>query len=128
MAGRGLKVPVMGSAAAKNTSQSRVAELGAFVQGKAPLTPRGRCLRCRSMKTTVQRWGNSLALRIPRAYAIETKIRDGSEVELSMKGGALVVRPIRPRRHSLARLLAQVTPENLHREEPTGKAVGQEVW
>ena len=80
------------------------------------------------MKTAVQRWGNSLALRIPRAYAVETKIQDGSEVELTLKGGALVVRPVRRKRQALSDLLNQITPSNLHGEVATGKAVGQEIW
>lgn len=57
------------------------------------------------MKTAVQRWGNSLALRIPRAYAAETRISEGSEVELTLKAGALVVRPVVRKRHALADLL-----------------------
>lgn len=80
------------------------------------------------MKTAVQRWGNSLALRIPKAYAEETKLRDGSQVELILRSGALVVRPVRRSRHSLADLLKQITPSNRHDEVATGKPVGQEVW
>lgn len=80
------------------------------------------------MKTAVQRWGNSLALRIPRAYASETRISEGSEVELSLKSGALVVRPILHRRHSLAALLKRVTPSNRHESVSTGASIGQEVW
>jgi antitoxin MazE len=80
------------------------------------------------MKTAVQRWGNSLALRIPRAFAAETRIQDGSEVELSLKGGALVVRPVRRRRLALSDLLKKVTPANRHDEVQTGVSVGQEIW
>ena len=80
------------------------------------------------MKASVQRWGNSLALRIPRAYAAETKIRDGSQVELSLKAGALVVRPVTRPRPSLDDLLKGVKRSNLHGEESTGRSVGQEVW
>jgi len=80
------------------------------------------------MKTAIQRWGNSLALRIPKAYADETKMSDGSQVELSLKSGALVVRPIRRTRHSLSALLKQITPANRHDEVSTGKPAGQEVW
>lgn len=80
------------------------------------------------MKTAVQRWGNSLALRIPKAYATETRIHEGSEVELSLKGGSLIVRPVPRKRHALADLLKQVTPRNLHGEVSTGKAVGKEIW
>ena len=80
------------------------------------------------MKTAVQRWGNSLALRIPRAFATETRISEGSKVELSLKSGALVVRPIQRNRHSLAALLKRVTPANRHESMSTGYPVGQEVW
>ncbi len=80
------------------------------------------------MKTAIQRWGNSLALRIPRAYAAETRISEGSEVELSLKEGTLVVRPILRKRHSLPDLLKQITPANRHDSVETGQAVGQEAW
>lgn len=80
------------------------------------------------MKTAVQRWGNSLALRIPRAYAAETRIAEGSEVDLTMKSGALVVRPIVRKRHSLADLVKRITPANRHNSVSTGAAVGQEAW
>ena len=80
------------------------------------------------MKTAVQRWGNSLALRIPRAYAAETRISEGSDVELTLKSGALVVRPITRKRHSLSNLLKRVTRTNQHGSIDTGKAVGQETW
>ena len=80
------------------------------------------------MKTAVQRWGNSLALRIPKAFADETRIHDGSEVELTLKGGALVIRPVRRKRPALADLLKQITPQNLHDEVSTGGPVGQETW
>ncbi len=80
------------------------------------------------MKTAVQRWGNSLALRIPRAYAVETRIAEGSQVELTLKSGALVVRPVRRKQHALADLLKRITPANRHDSVSTGTAVGQEAW
>jgi antitoxin MazE len=80
------------------------------------------------MKTAVKRWGNSLALRIPKAYAAETHIRNGSEVEVSLKSGALVVRPIRRKRRVLSDLLKQITPSNRHAAVPTGQPAGHEVW
>ena len=80
------------------------------------------------MKTAVQRWGNSLALRIPRAYAAETQLSEGSEVELTLKSGALVVRPILRKRFSLPELLDRITPENLHGETDTGAPQGGEAW
>ncbi|HEY5913032.1 MAG TPA: AbrB/MazE/SpoVT family DNA-binding domain-containing protein [Verrucomicrobiae bacterium] len=80
------------------------------------------------MKTAVQRWGNSLALRIPRAYAAETRICEGSEVEFTLKSGSLVIRPVTRKRHVLAKLLKRVTASNQHESVSTGASVGQEVW
>jgi antitoxin MazE len=80
------------------------------------------------MKTAVQRWGNSLALRIPRTYAAETRISEGSEVELTLKSGALVVRAVVRKRHSLPDLLRRVTRSNRHESVATGAATGREVW
>jgi antitoxin MazE len=79
------------------------------------------------MKATVQRWGNSLALRIPRAFATETRIAEGSEVELTLKSNTLVVRPILRKKHSLIDLVKGVTAANRHGSVDTGEAVGQEA-
>lgn len=67
-----------------------------------------------------------MALRIPKAYAEETGIVAGSEVELSLSSGALVIKPIQ--RHSLKELVDAITPANLHECVSTGSVVGQEVW
>ena len=85
-------------------------------------------LHCSSMKTAIQRWGNSLAVRIPRAFAAETRIQDGSEVELSLKDGALMVRPVRQGRLALSDLLKKIRPSNRHDEVSTGDSVGREIW
>ncbi|MEK6537249.1 MAG: AbrB/MazE/SpoVT family DNA-binding domain-containing protein [Actinomycetota bacterium] len=74
----------------------------------------------------VQKWGNSLALRIPRPFAGEVGLREDSEVELRIVDGTLVVRPAR--KFSLAGLLAGVTRRNLHGEVRTGGPVGNESW
>lgn len=80
------------------------------------------------MKTAVQRWGNSLALRIPRTYAAETRISEGSEVELTLKSGTLVIRPVLRKRHALSDLLKRITPSNRHDSVETGGVTGKEVW
>jgi antitoxin MazE len=72
------------------------------------------------MRTRVQRWGNSLALRIPPAFAAETTIEQGSEVEITVEGGRLVVTPLAEQAFSLEALLAEITPDNLHAETDTG--------
>ena len=80
------------------------------------------------MQTAVQRWGNSLALRIPKNYAAETRITEGSRVELTLKSGALVIRPVVRKQHALADLLKQITKSNRHDAISTGPGVGREAW
>ena len=80
------------------------------------------------MRARVQKWGNSLALRIPRSFAAEVNLKQDSLVELSTVEGKLVVDPIVEPEITLEALLAGVTPENLHGEIDTGPAVGKEVW
>ena len=80
------------------------------------------------METRVKKWGNSLALRIPKPLAAEVGLRDGSPVELSLVDGKLVITPRVEPELRLADLLAQVTQENLHGEIETGPAVGDEAW
>ena len=80
------------------------------------------------METRVQRWGNSLALRIPKLLADEAGLKDNSPVQLSLRDKLLVVTPIRKPALSLDALLAQVTANNLHSEVQTGPAVGGEAW
>jgi len=80
------------------------------------------------MKTKVQKWGNSLALRIPKPFADEVGLRPDSAVEVSLEKGKLVVSATESFSISLEELLEGVTPRNLHREVRTGKAVGNEVW
>lgn len=76
----------------------------------------------------VQKWGNSLALRIPKPFAQDTGVREGTMVQLSVSEGRLVAAPIRARKIRLMDLLAKVTKANLHGEVETGPPVGREVW
>jgi len=80
------------------------------------------------MKTRVQKWGNSLALRIPKSFATEVGLDPNSSVEMSLKGGKLIVVPADKPKFTLKQLLARVTEENLHDEVDTGSAVGGEAW
>ena len=79
------------------------------------------------MKTQVQKWGNSLALRIPKAFAEEAGLRANAAVELSLVAGALVVQAVTPPL-TLDELLRGVTDDNLPGEWDTGPATGKEVW
>jgi antitoxin MazE len=80
------------------------------------------------METRIQKWGNSLGLRIPRSFAAEARVEEGSPVDLSVENGRLLVRPLRTRKYALSALLKKVTPRNLHEEVTTDKPVGREAW
>lgn len=80
------------------------------------------------MQTKVQKWGNSLGLRIPRSFAAEAQVEEGSTVDLSVENGSLLIRPVRARKYVLRQLLKSIDRRNLHREVPTGEAVGRETW
>jgi antitoxin MazE len=80
------------------------------------------------MKTQVQKWGNSLAVRIPKAFAADLGLAQDSAVELALKDGSLVVRPSPGMQFRLSDLLERVTEKNLHSEEDFGEAVGSEEW
>jgi len=80
------------------------------------------------MRTRVQKWGNSLAVRIPKAFAAEVGLVENLPVELSVREGRLVVEPHAEEPLRLEELLEGVTEENLHGEWKTGPPVGKEVW
>jgi antitoxin MazE len=80
------------------------------------------------MQTRVQKWGNSLGVRIPRGLAEEVGLGVGTEVSLSAKGGELVVKPALPARLNLDDLLAGVSESNLHSSFDTGSALGSEMF
>ncbi len=80
------------------------------------------------MKTRMQKWGNSLAIRIPKAFATEVGLKEECEVDVSVKSGKLVVMPVEKPGVTLKMLLAKITEENVHREVDTGPAEGRESW
>ncbi len=80
------------------------------------------------MQSQIQKWGNSLALRIPKAFAKEAKIEQGINVEVKLVEGSIVITPITSNKYKLEDLLSQITKDNVHEEINTGEAVGKEVW
>jgi antitoxin MazE len=80
------------------------------------------------MRTRVGKWGNSLALRIPKQFAADAGIEDESVVQVTLQNRTIVIEPVAVPTYSLAQLLARITPENLHAEVDTGEAIGGEAW
>ena len=80
------------------------------------------------MVTKIQKWGNSLGLRIPKSLAMEAGVEEGATVDISVDAGRFVIRPIGKNRYELAELLTEVREDNLHYEIATGGATGREAW
>lgn len=80
------------------------------------------------MRTRIQKWGRSLAVRIPKAAAEIAGLTRGSEVHLESAQGCLTIRTGRAKKYTLAQLLKGVTRKNRHREFDWGPPVGREVW
>ncbi|MDO8950936.1 MAG: AbrB/MazE/SpoVT family DNA-binding domain-containing protein [Actinomycetota bacterium] len=80
------------------------------------------------MKTKVQKWGNSLAVRIPKTFAEEVGLKDDTSIEMRLVKGGLLLAPTAEWTPSLDEMLATVTDSNLHDEVETGPAQGSEAW
>lgn len=80
------------------------------------------------MTATIQKWGNSLALRIPRSVASDTCLESGSVVSLTVQDGRVIVEPVAQKKYTLGGLLKGVSKKNIHPSVETGRAVGREAW
>lgn len=80
------------------------------------------------METKVRKWGNSLAIRIPRAFAEELELADDTSIELSLEENALVIQRAPQSTPRLDELLAKITQDNLHAEIEISDPVGEEAW
>lgn len=90
--------------------------------------PRRRIFIVDTMQTRIQKWGNSLAVRIPAAFARSLGLEQDSQVELTMTRSQLVIAPVRKPKPKLAELLDRITPANVQREVDAGKPQGRESW
>jgi antitoxin MazE len=79
------------------------------------------------MKTQVAKWGNSLGVRIPKAYAEEVGLCEGATVEVKRSGRKLVLTRVHPE-YELSELVSRITPQNRHEEIDWGKPLGKETW
>lgn len=79
------------------------------------------------MKSHISKWGNSLALRIPKVLSSELELSDGAEVEISVQNGSIIITPVSVNYH-LDDLVQGITPENRHTETDWGTPKGSEVW
>ncbi len=80
------------------------------------------------MQAKIQKWGNSLAVRIPKILATEAHLGQEEVVDLAVEKGKLIIAPVKRQKYSLKDLVSKITSENIHREDIWGPAVGREVW
>ena len=80
------------------------------------------------MQTKIQKWGNSLAIRIPKAFIKEAHVAYGTSVDLSVSDGKIIIEPCDEPEYQLDDLLKGITKQNRHAEIEIGDAVGQEAW
>ena len=81
------------------------------------------------MTTKVQKWGNSLAVRLPKELAKSLDLKSGTVVRFVKKGANVEMQPISTvKQYSIEELLKGMTKKNLHSETDWGKPVGKEVW
>ena len=80
------------------------------------------------MQIKVQKWGNSLAVRIPKAIAAQVSVTENSIVEISVDKNAVVFKRAKGKRLRLRDLVSGITKENMHSEFEWGAPVGKEIW
>ncbi|UKO98046.1 AbrB/MazE/SpoVT family DNA-binding domain-containing protein [Nostoc sp. UHCC 0870] len=80
------------------------------------------------MTSVIAKWGNSLAIRIPKSVAEQAHVTEGIGIDFSVEGNRIIITPQKRRKYTLDELLEGMTPENFHSEFETGNAVGNEDW
>jgi antitoxin MazE len=80
------------------------------------------------MLLKIQKWGNSMALRIPKSFANQVSIKPGSSVDLSIRDGKLIIEPLKSEDYDLKILVEAINEKNLHHEYMTDKPRGKEIW
>jgi antitoxin MazE len=80
------------------------------------------------MRSTVKKWGNSAAVRIPASVMQAINLNIDEAVEVSAEKGLILIKPIRPQKYRLEDLLKGITKENQHAAVDFGPPVGKEVW
>ena len=79
------------------------------------------------MKTKIKKWGNSLAVRIPKLLALDANLKQNEWIDISIGKNSIVITPIGEKEYSLEKLLKGVSKNNLHGEFDTGASIGKEI-
>lgn len=80
------------------------------------------------MATLVKKWGNSMAIRLPKAVADAAALREGTSVTIEARNGGVMVTPERKPAYRLESLVRKINSANRHKEAGTGNPRGREAW
>lgn len=80
------------------------------------------------METNIQKWGNSLGVRLPKSIAINQSLKEGTRVVVIETKTGISIEAIKKKRRTLNAMLKGITNDNLHNEIDWGKSVGNEIW
>jgi antitoxin MazE len=78
-------------------------------------------------RVQIVKWGNSQAVRLPKAVLQQAHVHEGDELTIRVEGQTIALEPANPE-ITLEGLLAGITPKNRHKEQNWGRPVGNEVW
>ncbi len=78
--------------------------------------------------SSIKKWGNSLAIRIPSSVIHDLGLSENSSVQITSNGVVATIQPKKRKKVSLDELVAAITPDNIHNEVDWGKPVGKEIW
>ena len=79
------------------------------------------------MKTKIQKWGNSLGVRLPKSIAEQKSLREGLGVSVILQDDQIVLKP-EEEEISLDAMVSEINSGNLHGETEWSEARGKEVW
>ena len=80
------------------------------------------------MITKIQKWGNSLGIRLPSVFIKELELKDNSSVEIKLADKKIVIEPVKIVQYDLDELLSKVSEENIHEEIIFDGPEGKEIW
>ncbi len=78
------------------------------------------------MNTQIKKWGNSLAVRLPKNILDKTNLKEGEFIFLDFKHGFITLKPA-VKKETLEDFVNKITPQNRHGEVDWGEDVGNEI-
>ena len=81
-----------------------------------------------TMVTKIQKWGNSLAVRLPKSVVTKLSIKQNHRVTVHHDRSRIVVTPIKPTEITLEEIVEAITPQNRHGATDWGTSLGKEIW